>query len=47
VDTVDVSYITALWQPPGGERRPISPSVLRPWPVERVPAARPEDARDR
>jgi 4-amino-4-deoxy-L-arabinose transferase-like glycosyltransferase len=44
VDSTDFSYITALWRPPSGERAPIPPDVLRPWPASRVPAARPEDA---
>jgi hypothetical protein len=44
VDTVDFSYVTAFWQPPGGDREPISPSALRPWPTDRVRSARPEDA---
>jgi hypothetical protein len=44
VDVTDFSYVTAFWQPPGAERSPIPPSALRPWPPDRVAAARPEDA---
>lgn len=44
VDAADFSYITLLWQPPGGARAVLPPSALRPWPAARVPAARPADA---
>jgi hypothetical protein len=44
VDVTDFSYVTAYWQPPGSDLTPIPPSALRPWPPDRVSAARPEDA---
>lgn len=44
VDVTDFSYVTASWQPPGAAREPIPPTVLRPWPPDRVRSARPEDA---
>jgi len=43
VDSTDFSYVTLLWQPPGGTPAVVPPSALRPWPAVRVPAARPED----
>jgi hypothetical protein len=44
VDSIDFASIAAFWQPPGGVRAPLPPPSLRPWPADRVQAARPEDA---
>jgi hypothetical protein len=44
VDSIDFGHIEAFWQPPGGAREPLPPTALRPWPADRVQAARPEDA---